>query len=244
MKEVRQPNAYSIERGYYYQEPPASLTRLFLIAGLFFVAIMASLHVIFVPRLESALATGVVKALPLPAETPRAARPSLGINAILTKIAGREAHVSCQLEQTDPNLDILGQASLGGDEAELTPEMCRGLTRFDMWKEIDWKCVRLARVPCSEQVNRSVLALQVLTHEAYHLRGFADERVVDCYALQGVSYAAATLGASSAEAAAVARYLHGFYNMVRMPAPGYELTADCRDGGPLDLRPELTGWPG
>ena len=48
--------------------------------------------------------------------------------------------------------------------------------------------------------------LITLTHEAMHMRGWADEAVAQCYAIQEVAFTVEWLGGSLVEGAAVADY--------------------------------------
>jgi hypothetical protein len=62
-----------------------------------------------------------------------------------------------------------GVAVVGGELAYLTPERCLDLYRLAFKGEV--------------RSNRTGRALAVLAHEAWHLRGLADEGTTECYAL-------------------------------------------------------------
>jgi hypothetical protein len=122
-----------------------------------------------------------------------------------------------------------GVASIGGDRAYLTPERCLDLYRLAFKGEVT-----------SSQTAR---ALAVLAHEAWHLRGVRDEGTTECYALQSGVALGQRLGLSEGTARQMMRQqltenaLHG---------PGsleYLVPGDCRDGGRLDLNPEVTQFP-
>jgi hypothetical protein len=63
-----------------------------------------------------------------------------------------------------------GVAQVGGNLAYLTPERCLALYRLAFEGNVD--------------SNRTGLAIAVLAHEAWHLRGVADEGTTECYPLQ------------------------------------------------------------
>jgi hypothetical protein len=78
----------------------------------------------------------------------------------------------------------------------------------------------------------------VLSHESIHLAGFYDEALADCLAIQIHARVASALGAGEAFARSTAReYLTDF----EVPRTG--MSAECRDGGDLDLFPDSAGWP-
>ena len=94
-----------------------------------------------------------------------------------------------------------------------------------------------------------VFAMLVLAHESVHLLDLTSGRTVDlpfearaqCLGIQLIPSVAAQLGASQDDAGAVARYaLDRIY-------PRYQNTAywsaDCRQGGSLDLTPSDGVWP-
>lgn len=100
-------------------------------------------------------------------------------------------------------------------------------------------CLERRRASCGLNVERSAFALNVLTHEAYHLASVEDEAAAECYAVQAIPYAANRLGATREQAEALAAYALAH---VYSHAPGMYRSRDCRDRGPLDLqRDELAG---
>lgn len=101
-------------------------------------------------------------------------------------------------------------------------------------------CTGVLRFARGGRDGTAAQALLVLLHEAWHMQGQMDEAVTECYALQTVPRVAEELGASPAEAAAAARF-----DLARVDPrlPGEYRSAECRDGGRLDLRPGGTAWP-
>lgn len=86
-------------------------------------------------------------------------------------------------------------------------------------------------------------ALETVSHESYHLLGYANEAQVECYGMQSLWFVASKLGARAAEAETLAQYYATrLYPNRRVQSPAY-WSAQCRDGGKYDLRPALTGWP-
>ncbi len=84
-----------------------------------------------------------------------------------------------------------------------------------------------------------LVAVHVLTHEAMHMAGLAEESEAECAAVQRDAQMAELLGASPGDAALLAEtYWQTVYP--RMP-DGYR-TGDCRDGGKLDERLPLAPW--
>jgi hypothetical protein len=87
------------------------------------------------------------------------------------------------------------------------------------------------------------LALAVVAHESYHVLGYSNEAQVECYGMQSIWFVANKLGASIDESQALASlYTTRMYPSRRTQTPTY-WSAQCRDGGKLDLRPSLARWP-
>ena len=85
-----------------------------------------------------------------------------------------------------------------------------------------------------------VIAVHVLTHESMHMRGETGEAKAECQAVQRDARMARDLGASSADAAAMAA-AYWQVDYPRMP-DDYRST-ECHPGGAMDERlPD--GWPG
>jgi hypothetical protein len=86
------------------------------------------------------------------------------------------------------------------------------------------------------------LSMLALAHESVHLGNDTSEVHANCYGLQQTRYVAEQLGASPDDAAAVARYEAEVVYPRYQSVPGY-WSAECVDGGPLDLRPADPVWP-
>jgi hypothetical protein len=89
----------------------------------------------------------------------------------------------------------------------------------------------------------AALALATVSHESYHVLGYTNEARVECYGMQSIWYVATSLGATVAEGQRIAAfYLRDVYALRRQSTPAY-WSAQCRDGGRYDLRPNSHGWP-
>jgi hypothetical protein len=81
----------------------------------------------------------------------------------------------------------------------------------------------------------------MLDHEAQHVRGVRDEAIAECNGMQAIDTAARALGRTGEEG----RYLASLYwksSYPKLEDPAYH-SAECRDGGRLDLHPQSDVWP-
>ena len=97
---------------------------------------------------------------------------------------------------------------------------------------------------CIKNAAQAAMALQTVAHESYHVLGYRDEATAECYGMQSLWYSAVRLGASArlGEALAVL-YGNQMYPSRRTSAHPEYWSAECRDGGKLDLRPQSHAWP-
>jgi len=122
-----------------------------------------------------------------------------------------------------------GAARVGGEIAYLTPAVCLSLYRLAFEDEI-----------VSSQTAR---AIAVLAHEAWHLRGVADEGETECYALQSGVELGQRLGLSEGRARQMMRQ-QLVENALRAGGTfEYRIPPECRDGGRLDLDPGDSRFP-
>jgi hypothetical protein len=122
-----------------------------------------------------------------------------------------------------------GVAVVGGELAYLTPERCLDLYRLAFEGEV--------------RSNRTGRALAVLAHEAWHLRGVADEGTTECYALQSGVEIGRRLGLSADSARDVMRRQLVDNALRGRTSAEYRIPPECRDGGSLDLSPASTRFP-
>ncbi|MGH3022129.1 MAG: hypothetical protein ACRDNI_00605 [Gaiellaceae bacterium] len=165
---------------------------------------------------------------------------------IASVIAGREVRVDCpgtlaaltEVSAHDGSVRFQPDGR-PGDEAKLSSKTCARLKSILAGEVSGLGCLA-HETRCGEEVERVAVAVNVLSHEAWHLRGERSEAAAQCYALQSNEDTALRLGASPAEAQAVALFV---LRHVQPALPPEYRTSDCRDGGPLDLDPERTAWP-
>jgi hypothetical protein len=162
--------------------------------------------------------------------------------AIASDLAGRKVGVRCPSflsglvdtrgEAGSVRFDASGRPA---DHTDLAPQTCKALRHLD---RVDFSC--LDRGGCGYTQFKAGWAAHTLAHEAFHLRGFQDEGVTECYALQNTAFVAARLGASSEQAQQLQTwvYARGYPN-----EPEDYHSAKCYDGGPLDLRPQHSNFP-
>ena len=169
------------------------------------------------------------------------------LSVIASEIAGRDVRVECQgrvgaaLDATSESGSVwFDPKGRPADVAQLKRGVCAGLVGFARGSsEPRFSCLD-GGSPCSFDTLTTLHALQTLAHEAWHLAGEQDEPVAECYALQTIELVAVRLGASRRRARGAARATAGEL-YPRMPA-AYQ-SADCRNGGRLDLRPDSPVWP-
>jgi hypothetical protein len=126
--------------------------------------------------------------------------------------------------------------------AILLPQVCAQLISFRRAPSA-YDPERCFSGSCAVADEKAALALATVTHESYHLLGFTNEATVECYGMQSIWYAATKLGASVAVAQSIARfYATRLYPLRRTETPKY-WSAECRNGGKLDLRPKDPNWP-
>jgi hypothetical protein len=122
-----------------------------------------------------------------------------------------------------------GVAQVGGALAYLTPDRCQALYRLAFEGKVD--------------SNRTGRAIAVLAHEAWHLRGVADEGTTECYALQSGVELGERLGLAQGTAEQLMRAQRVESTLRGRQNPAYALPAECRNGGHLDLEPHSRWFP-
>ena len=150
--------------------------------------------------------------------------------AVASQIAGRPVGVHCQgffAELLDIN-DRAGEVEFpqgrAPDHMFLTRKTCHELKRF--------RSGRHRTVAADEAIN-------TLTHESFHLRGFTDEAQTQCYAIQTDAWTVVRFGGTPADGAAVARFILSQQPLL----PTEYQSSECRAGGTLDLHPETVAFP-
>jgi hypothetical protein len=162
--------------------------------------------------------------------------------SIASDLAGRKVSVRCPSFLAGL-VDVHGEAGRvqfdesghPADHTDLSPETCKALRHLD---RTDFNC--LERGDCGLSQFSAGWAAHTLAHEAFHLRGFQDEGVTECYALQNTAYVAERLGVPTRQAEVIQAWL---YNRGYPNEPTEYQSSQCHDGGPLDLRPQQSRFP-
>lgn len=165
---------------------------------------------------------------------------------IATVIAGRDVRISCPgtlatlTEASAQDGSVLFNAEgTPADEAQLSGDTCARLRGFLHGGVGGLACLGRQR-SCPLDVREAAIAVNVLSHEAWHLAGVRDEAVAQCYALQSNADTALRLGAGRDDSQAIATYV---VREVQPVLPADYRSSDCFDGGPLDLHPDRQSWP-
>jgi hypothetical protein len=152
-------------------------------------------------------------------------------SAEASRIAGKPVSIRC-----DEARDYVGAvqhadgvATVGGDLAILTPEICHDLHRLASGGDVTG--------------SRTGRALAVLAHEAWHLRGVEVESTTECYALQSGVALGRRLGLDDGTAAQLMRQQLTENALRGAESIEYRLTPECRDGGRLDLDQDEGRFP-
>jgi len=155
------------------------------------------------------------------------------LSDVASVLAGREVTVRCETVgeawvQAHPER---GYVRIGADgvperHTVITYDTCRDLR--------DW-----VRSDHHSTTDAHVVGVHVLTHEAMHMAGIADEARAECAAMQRDHRAATLLGADDATARSlVRRYLTALHPQL----PDAYRSADCASGGALDEHLEDSPW--
>jgi len=166
---------------------------------------------------------------------------------IASEIARRPVTIHCQgavgealdvsAEAGSVEFDAAGRPA---DVADVKRKVCQRLQDFPKARtSAKFGCLDTPS-RCDASVVNDAIALDVLAHESWHLEGNQNEAVTECYAEQTVGFVATRLGSDDVQARGLARLVH-LLVYPRMP-DGYR-SAECRDGGLLDLRRGSSAWP-
>lgn len=151
---------------------------------------------------------------------------------VASELAGRHVSVHCQ-DGAEAFVDAGSELGWVRFSADGVPEPRTLIKRAQC---LDLKSYLAHRADPSWD---EMVAVHVLTHESMHMRGERNEAVAECEALQRDALTAARLGATPAQAHALAvRYWQQVYP--RMPED--YVSADCRPGGPLDEHLPTSPW--
>ena len=170
------------------------------------------------------------------------------LSAIASQIAGRDVRVSCP----GPAGRLLGWDIVEGsvrfgadgrpaDETKIRKQSCAELDALAEGKRAqELACIGRTAIACGRHGRETVIAVDVLAHESWHLHGVIDEAETECRSLQTIAWTAQQLGATAEQggAMAVAQYAGAYQEM-----PEAYRSGACADGGALDLRPQDERFP-
>jgi hypothetical protein len=140
-----------------------------------------------------------------------------------SRIAGKPVEIRCDVarDYVGAVQHADGVATVGGDLAIVTPEICNDLYRLAFDGDVTG--------------SRTGRAIAVLAHEAWHLRGVDVESTTECYALQSGVELGRRLGLDEGTARRLMRQQLTENALRGVESLDYRLTSECRDGGRLDL---------
>jgi len=154
--------------------------------------------------------------------------------ATASAVAGREVSVSCQ-RLGGTFIDVGSELGYVEFDAQGRPDDIAHL-EYDACEHLrDW-----LRSPKTDPTRDEVIAVHVLAHEAWHLRGEINEAITECSSLQRTAAVAESLGAAPV---AAQRLAEAYWADVYPFMPGDYRSPDCVNGGDLDLDPASDLWP-
>jgi len=165
---------------------------------------------------------------------------------VAAAIAGRDVDIACpgtlatltEVSAQDGSV-VFSPEGKPADEAKLSGGTCKTLRRFIHGGVSGLGCLS-RHGACPVEIREVAIAVNVLSHEAWHLAGVRDEAATQCYALQNNADTAMRLGASEDDARAIAGFI---LREVQPALPADYRTRDWFEGGPLDLHPDRPSWP-
>jgi hypothetical protein len=163
------------------------------------------------------------------------------LSAISSEIAGRRVKADCPgpLSRISKWDTVEGTADVEGGVAHLRPSACAEADALARGKRTEALACAERGSDCPESLALAV-AMDVVSHEAWHLSWIYDEAETECRAVQTLGRTAQRLGATEAQGRALAR-LYWREHFPLMPR-SYRAN-ECRDGGSLDLRKHDSNWP-
>jgi hypothetical protein len=170
------------------------------------------------------------------------------LSAVATQIAGRAVHVRCP----GPVGRLFGWDIVEGsvafsaegkpaDETKLRKLSCAELDALAEGERArELSCTERAQILCGGRGAELAMAVDVLSHESWHMQGVIDEADTECRSLQTMAFTAQRLGATEAQGRALARgqFLEAYPQMGESYRSG-----SCAAGGAGDLRPDDARFP-
>jgi hypothetical protein len=170
------------------------------------------------------------------------------LSATASQIAGRAVRVRCP----GPLGRLFGWDIVEGsvafsadgrpaDETRLRKLSCAELDALAEGERArELACTERAQILCGGRGTELAMAVDVLSHESWHMHGVRDEAETECRSLQTMAFTAQRLGASELQGRALARgqYLETYPQMGEAYSSG-----TCVDGGHGDMRPQDARFP-
>jgi len=170
------------------------------------------------------------------------------LSTIASSIAGREVKVQCpaavgrlfgwDIVEGSVRFDANGRPA---DETKLRQTSCAELDAIAEGRRAqELACIGRTGIACGRHGRETAMAVDVVTHEAFHLRGIMDEAATECRSLQTMAWTAQQLGATAEQGRAMAKaQFQGAY----LELPDQYRSGACAEGGALDLRPDDPRFP-
>lgn len=170
------------------------------------------------------------------------------LGAIASQIAGRPVEVRCP----GPLARLIGWDIVEGsvrfhadgtphDETKIRKQSCTELDALAEGRRAkELACVGRTGIACGRHGRETVMAVDVLSHESWHLRGVIDEAETECRSLQTMAWTAQQLGATAEQGRAMAL---AQFNGTYQEMPEQYRSGACANGAALDLRPEDDHFP-
>ena len=158
------------------------------------------------------------------------------LSAIASEIAGRSVKVHCpgplgRVFAKDSVVEGFVRFDADGRPADDTKLQAGSCDELDALAEgrrgKELECTARAGILCGRHGRELATAVDVVTHESFHLQGILDEARTECNALQTMARTAQRLGATAEEGAALAR---GQYAETYPLLPDGYRSAECADG--------------
>jgi hypothetical protein len=170
------------------------------------------------------------------------------LGEIASQIAGRKVEVHCpgpvgrligwDIAEGRVRFDADGRPH---DETNIRETSCAELDALAEGRRAkELECIARTSLACGRHGRETVMAVDVLSHESWHLRGVIDEGETECRSLQTMAWTAQQLGASAEQGRAMA--LAQYEGMYREMPSQYQ-SGGCAEGGALDMRPDDTHFP-
>jgi hypothetical protein len=155
------------------------------------------------------------------------------LSAIASQIAGRAVKVHCP----GPVARVFGGSTAEGwvefdaagkpaDETKLQKTSCAELDALAEGRRAkELECTARAGILCGRRGSELALAVDVVTHESFHMSGIRDEAATECASLSRMATTAQQLGATPQQGAALA---HGQFTETYPLMGEVYRNADCK----------------